>query len=297
MMRKLMVLFLAAITAAGVSAAAEAYKSSFAKPQTAALKALKATRGKEFSSGWVFVDGKYIPPPYKVERYGTVIRINGTQVTGEIVPWTEFIKTQDGVEITRNESAPVEEPADDIFDEEEEEEEEEDIFEDEDDEDSSLDDLFDDEPEEKKPAPVKKAKKKRKPRPKKPTVTVSYNFDGEFTPNDKTKEFVKKINDERTKIDKQLRTGGYILCGARYGRTIYGDSRAAKRLLSKLPGIMKDNSSAEAFRAAMSSAGFGIFPPTLIKDFHANRFVYPQLQQRLKEEADKNLFRKSGIRM
>ncbi len=294
MMQKVMVLLLASAVSAVALAASTAYRSSFSKPPSAAVKALKATRGKEFQSGWVFVDGKYIPPPYKVERFGTVIRINGTQVTGEIVPWTEFIKTQEGVEVTRNESAPAEEPVEDIFDEEEEEEEE-DIFADEEDEESTLDDLFDDEPAEKKSAPAKKAKKKRKPRPKKPTVTVSYNFEGEFKPNEKTKALVKKINDERTKIDMKLRSGGYILCGSRYGRTIFGEPAAAKRLLAKLPDIMKDNSNAEAFRSAMFAAGFNYLSPTIISDLHRNRFSYPQIQQRLKAEDEKNALRRSGV--
>ena len=66
-------------------------KNTFPKPSAAAVQALKVTVGKPFSAGYVFIDGKYLPPPYKVERYGTVIRINGCQVTREIVPWNEFV--------------------------------------------------------------------------------------------------------------------------------------------------------------------------------------------------------------
>ena len=69
-------------------------KSAFATVPKQALVELRATVGKPFSSGLVFVNGKFLDPPYKIERYGTAIRINGVQVTNEIIPWTEFLKTQ-----------------------------------------------------------------------------------------------------------------------------------------------------------------------------------------------------------
>ena len=69
-------------------------KSAFATVPKQALVELKATVGKPFSAGLVFINGKFLDPPYKVERYGTALRINGIQVTNEIVPWTEFPKTQ-----------------------------------------------------------------------------------------------------------------------------------------------------------------------------------------------------------
>lgn len=66
----------------------------FSRVSSEALKSLKASVGKPFTAGYVFIDGRYIPPPYKVERYGTALRINGYQITNEIVPWQEFLKTQ-----------------------------------------------------------------------------------------------------------------------------------------------------------------------------------------------------------
>ena len=74
--------FAALVFAASPSAGAQT-KSAFETVPHDALVQLKATVGKPFTAGLVFVNGKFIPPPYKVERYGTALRINGQQVTGQ----------------------------------------------------------------------------------------------------------------------------------------------------------------------------------------------------------------------
>ena len=43
-----------------------------------ALSALRITKGKVSSTGMVFVNGKLVPGPYVVSRYGTAIRVNRT---------------------------------------------------------------------------------------------------------------------------------------------------------------------------------------------------------------------------
>lgn len=260
-------------------------KNTFPKPPAAAVQALKVTVGKPFSAGYVFIDGKYLPPPYKVERYGTVIRINGCQVTREIVPWNEFVKTQAGVTKTES-SESVEEPADEEpeSDPEPEEEEEEEEEEEVDDTASTLDDLFDDNPAPKKPAAKKKPVKKSKPKAKKkPAPKASYSFDGNFAPNDKSRALLQKINKLRTKIDKQLRLGGYYFFSSRYSM-LTGDSGAAKHLFDKLPEVMKKNSEREAFGAAMRAAGLSYFPISLNDDLFRNRLDYLQLIERRKND-------------
>ena len=261
---------------AGSEVQGEVAKSSFAKPNVQALKALKASVGKPFSEGWVFIDGKYIEPPYKVERYGNVIRINKIQVTGEVIPWSEFIKTQDGVKVTKTTldngggDAPAAEPESAV-----EEESEDDLWE------SSLDDLFDDEPSAKK---QKKGAKKSayKPRPKKPSVQVNYSFDGEFVENDKSKALKARIDAYRTKIDSLLRNGGYCCFSPRYAG-ITADGGAAKHLMEKLPDIMRTNANQDGFSQALRNAGFVYFPPALVNDLFRNRLDYLKLQKRFKE--------------
>lgn len=270
-----------ALAAFGAPKASAGAAGSFRKPPAAAVKALKATVGKPFTAGWVFVDGRYVPPPYKVERHGTVLRINGIQITGEVVPWESFIKTQEGVTVTRREPEPEEEsPVPEEPAEDEPTDEDFDIFAD--DDEMSLDDLFDDEPEPKKSA-AKTPAKKAKPKPKKPTVT--YSFDGEFVHNDRTRAMLDKINRERTRIDKLLRGGGYICCGTRYAM-LTGDEGAAKSFVTKLPDIMRKNSDRDSFANAVRAARLTFLPRALIGDLHANRYSYPQIQNRLREEAE-----------
>lgn len=279
-------LFLAVLAA--MFAADAQQTSSFRRPPAASLKALKAAVGKPFNSGWVFIDGKYLDPPYKVERYGTVIRINKIQVTGEIVPWEEFIKTQKGVKVSRTETAaPAGEPAPEPVIEEEPEPEPEDDWE------SSLDDLFDDAPATKKKSTAKK-KSTYKPRPPKPTVTVSYSLDGDFVPNDKSNALLQRVNSMRTKIDSLLRGGGYCCFSSRYP-AITADGGAARHVLSKLPAIMKDNPNLSAFSQSIRDAGFVYFSEKFVEDLFRNRFDYLKLQKRYNDIIEKEQMEKLGL--
>lgn len=269
--------------ALGALAADPAIKTNFQRPPTAALKALKASIGKQFSSGWVFIDGKYLAPPYKVERYGTAIRINGIQVTGEVIPWNSFIRTQKGVKVTKNESAPS---ADDAAAEPEPESEPElesadDAWE------NSLDDLFDDEPAAKKPA--KKSGASRKPRPKKPTVTVTYSFDGEFEPNEKSNALLAKINNLRTKIDQNLRSGGLCCFSSNYSM-VSMDTRSANHVMDHLPDIMKQNTDLESFRQAVHAVNIPFSEP-LIDEVFKNRYEYLRLKSRREKEKASSLWK------
>lgn len=280
--RLVMALALAAVVAMGAAAA----QGSFPKQSKGAATALKATIGKEFSSGYVFVDGQYIPPPYKVSRSGTVIKINGIQVSGEIVPWSDFVMTQEGATATKKESAPVAagEPA-------AEPEPEPEVEEDDDDDDmSSLDDLFDDEPSEKKTKKPAKKRKTYRPKPAAPKTTVVYSFDGEFKPNDKTRAYVKKINDARTEVDRKLRSGSTMLFGAKYGGQgrLELTSAPAKTFLAKLPELLKNADSFQEFQLACRQSGFSYLTPVMMADLYRNRLQYQQLIERGKQEAKKN---------
>ena len=260
------------------------YPNSFEKPSIASLKALKATTGKPFSVGYVFVDGRYIAPPYTVQRYGTVIRINNIQVTSEIIPWNEFAKTQSGAVASKSEvaaeipaeSAPEPEPV-------AEPEVEEEAF---DDSDASLDDLFDDEPAQKKKPAVKKRTPRRTPKPKKPSVVVTYSFDGDFKHTPATVKLLKKINDERTRIDMALRKGGYFFFGSGY-RTISGNLSTAKHVFPSLISAMKENSDLDSFNNALRLSGLSYLPIALMEDLYKSRnMTRIMLERRLKADKE-----------
>ena len=229
----------------------------------ASAKALGVTRGRSFSSGVVFIEGKYVAPPYVVERWGTGIRINSKPVTGPLIPWSEFLKTQDGVKVTKTEApaapaAPAPAPAAQSADLD----------------DTSLDDLFDDDPKpkKKKPAPSYSA-------PAAPKTTVSYALEGEFVKNAATRALVARINGVRTEIDRILRNGGFICFGENYSR-VTGDARSTLTLLGKLPAIQRTSDNIETFRAKVRAAGLVYLNEVLCEDLFRNKVDYPRLMER-----------------
>jgi len=269
-----MCLLAAALAAFATAGAAEA-KRTFETVPKQALVELKATVGRPFSSGIVFVDGKFIQPPYKVERYGTALRINGQQVTGQIIPWDEFLKTQQGVRIERvetpasdrpsaveEEEAPVETSySDDLSD--------------------DFDDLFDDNPKPKKKAPRAVVRKPAAPPPPATKVT----FDGDFKPNTKTKAMVAKLNKIRTDLEVMLRKGGACFFGTRYS-AVRADRAPADMFIEAIPQVMKDNASFESFSSAARAKGITYLSEPVLRDLFRNRLDYVKLQERAKAVRD-----------
>ena len=235
---------------------------------------LKATVGKPFSAGLVFINGKFLDPPYKVERYGTALRINGIQVTNEIVPWTEFLKTQPGARIEKIETpqsadTPAAEPTPAA-----EEPEAEESYDSSDD----IDDLFDDDPKPKKKAATV-AKRPAKAAPPPPATTIV--FDGEFKPNDKTRQMVARINKARTRVETTLRNGGCYFFGARY-MPFSVDRLPTEMLLSSLPDVMKSNTTFELFSSAARAKGLTFISENVMRELFRNRLDYIRLQARAK---------------
>ena len=274
-----MAAFAAVAVVVSVAESAEARHSFGAVPKQALVE-LKATVGKPFSSGLVFIDGKFIPPPYKVERFGTAFRINGQQVTRQVIPWDEFLKTQHGVRIEQTEIAPsapsesaasepvVEEsePVDDISD--------------------DFDDLFDDNPKPKKKTPARAAAKKSAPRPSAPTVATKVVFEGDFKPNMKTRSMVGKLNKMRTNLEVALRNGRAYFFGTRYS-TVTADRAPADMFLEAVPQAMRENSNYEDFASAVRAKGIVFLPESVLRDLFRNRLDYVKLQERaraVKEE-------------
>lgn len=240
------------------------YVFAFPSVPRESANALGVTKGKSIETGIVFVNGKYLPPPYVVSRWGTGLRINGRKVSGQIVDWSEFVRTQSGAKavktVTSASNSPVElapEPGSEG-----------------DDSDSAIDDLFDDS---RKPGGKSgKSRPKRRPKPKE---TVTYSFDGDFVPNEETKKLVERINASRNEIDRQLRLGGFLCFGDGYAR-ITGDAHATQRFMSSVPALMKECETAQALSAAVRAAGFEYLTEGFCKDLFRNRIDYRVLQER-----------------
>ncbi len=254
-----------------------AKRSTFATVPKQALVELKATVGKPFSAGLVFVNGKFIEPPYKVERYGTALRINGIQVTNEILPWTEFLKTQAGVRIEKVDPPPAE-PAQEPAPEPEPAVDDSPI--------DDIDDLFSDDPKPKKKAakPAARRMPRAAPAPQPTTIVV---FDGEFVPNDRTKAMVARINKVRTRVETVLRNGGSCFFGTRYAPASF-DRFPTEMILSSMPAVMKANTAFDQFSSAARAKGVTFLSEPVMRDLFRNRLDYIRLQARekaIKEES------------
>jgi len=272
-MRKLLVLVAAALLG---SLALEAAPR---KVPAAAVKNLKITRGKPIRTGMVFMDGEFISAPYTVERYGTALRINGKQITGPLVPWDEFLKTQAGAKVT---TSTTEVPAEAGAPEPEEPEEE--LFED-DEDDDPLAALFDDEPKPKKAKP-KKAAKKKKPAGPRQVTTTKVEFDGDFEMNPACQKMVDRINSRRTMIDQNLRNGGFYFFGSGYSGA-NGDAALAMSLLKVLPEAIRGANSGDQLHATLRAKGFPFVSAAICQDLMAHRSDYVKLiELRKKLEAD-----------
>ena len=275
--------------------------AAFAPPSKDAVKALKIARGKSFSSGVVFVDGKFVEPPYVVERYGNVIRVNRIQVTNPVVDWSEFLKTQTGAVVTKTEAAveserpqPAPQPAPEPVRQAPARQVQAAV------DDDPLADLFDDAPARpvQSARPVTAPAPSPRPVPAAPRVRTTVSFDGEFELNARASALLNRINAMRTEIDRSLRSGCFICFGSSYSR-VSGDKGAANRVLRDLPRIMKECSELEPFAAEIRKEGFVYFPPNLVRELFANRVDYLTLQRRWKKVCEEqeydNLLENAGV--
>lgn len=249
--------------------------SAFEPVPKESAKALGITRGKPFSKGVVFINGKYITPPYVVERWGTGLRINSQPVTGQVIDWNEFLKTQDGVKVTTTEVEPAsvaDEPAS-VADESASAAKENEY--------ESLEGLFDDEPVKNKPSQVKRPAARQSAVVSRPKVQTSYHLEGEFVPNDESKALVRRINMARTDLDKWLRAGGFLCFGDDYAR-VSGDSRTLDALMKVLPELQQQATELTTFCAGARSANLVFLNEMILADLFENRGDYLKLRERRK---------------
>ena len=260
-----------------MAVAASVAASAFEEIPKESARALGVTRGKQFEHGLVFVNGKYIDPPFIVERWGTGIRINSIPVTGQVIDWSEFVKTQDPANVTKIMPDPVAEAPAPV------QSYSQPSYQAQSDADA-LDDLFDDNPAPKKAAPPPR----RVVAPKPKQAAPRYELTGKFVKNEAVKALVKRINDQRTEIDGILRRGGFIFFGDNYSRVV-GDARTAESMLAALPELMQREESVNSFRGAVRANGMVYINEILAAQIFGNKIDYRRLQERrqkLKQERE-----------
>ena len=242
----------------------------FEKVPNDALKALQMARGKPFTAGAVFVNGKYIPPPYVVSRYGTAIMINGCQVTGQIVPWYKFTGVR---------PAPAEDSLDDLFGDEPsapapeppaaKAPEKANEFK----EAKSIDDLFADDEEDAPPQPA--AAKPAAGKPAAPAAEAAAP-QKKFVHTARTRQLLETIDKERTTIDRNLRSNCFYFFSPRYS-TVRGNLLILGSMAEKLPDAMRDSTSADDLYARLRRSGLGFVSAEVCTDLYANRLTFPSL--------------------
>lgn len=252
---KRIVLVAALVFAACVSAAPA---PKFATVPQQALDALGLDRDKKsVSSGILFVNGHYIKPRYRVNRHGTAVFVNDVQISGQIVPWRDFLATQDGyvppAPVARPVAAPP--PAK---------------------KEKTVDDFFDDEP-----APAVK------PAPAEPAAASKDASEGAvaFVANEKSRKLLKKVEDYRNNVRTHLTDGDVCFFGSRYGR-VYVPKRSARALIDALPEAIRDANTAAQLHAMMRARRFMFISIEICEDLMANQADYLQIAKRREQIKD-----------
>lgn len=237
---------------------------AFEKVPAQAMTELKGARGQTLQTGLVFVNGRYLKPPYVVARYGTAIYVNDVQVTDQIVPWRSFLATQEGYVPPAKPAAPA--PVASAPSEA-----------------KSLDDLFDDAAEE--PAP--------QPRPAAPAVQEEVKV--AYKPNVHTAELLKRIDAARTDVQRKLREGNACFFGAKYARVII-EPRLVKALMAVLPDGMRDADDAQDLESKLRAGGIVFLNRRVCKDLLDNRADYLKLNLRRKQLLDEETLSRQRYR-
>ena len=238
---------------------ADAAPPTFEKVPDAARTALKGARGKPIRRGVVFVNGRYLPPPYTIWRRGTAIYVGDVQVTGQVVPWSAFMMAQGAGGVSSAPAAPrkVEEKKPVAAA-------------------KSVDDLFDDD----EPAPKKSsAGASAAPEPE---------VGGPFVHNDRTKRYLKRIMDYRTDVDKRLRRGEILFFGSRYSM-LHVEDRLCMPLMNALPAALRDARDAYDLQSRLRAQGITYLSNAICEDLFANQatsFMIDERRAKMKDEDD-----------
>lgn len=231
---------------------------------------------KPVRSGYVFVNGKYMPPPYRVTRHGTVLKINGTQVTGQIIPWSRFVDVpQSSVPAAKGVSASPEKTVkkaprkittvDDLFaDDSSEEEKPKSSAPDS----SAIDELFGD-------GPAKA--------PSAAEIKAEAIANATFVKTPKTVSMVNRINTYRSDVHRQLLNGDICFFGTRYSQ-INVPNQLARKFLDALPSAIKECADASSLYTRLRSQGFVFVSRHICDELFSNIADSSLIEERRRKE-------------
>lgn len=236
----------------------------FEKIPAASVVNLKITSPKRpVRTGYVFVNGEYIPPPYRVIRYGTGIKINGKQVTGEVVPWKNFTTAFNAQPKADDREKPAKKRV----------RRKKEV--------NSLDDLFDDSP---STADSSSDSDDDSSEESDSGETDDASEEaGEYVKDARTKALLKGINNYRNKIHRQLLDGGVCFFGVEYSQ-IHIPSRLAPAILDLMPDSIRDARNPNELHQIFRSKGYPFINVNLCADLLNNAADTTKIAQRRRKE-------------
>jgi len=245
-----------------------AYAVSAALPEVSAeaVAALGSTSGVPQMSGFVFIDGKYIAPPYTVSRRGNGIFINRIQIQ-QPVPWVSTAQPEEPKKaLDADGDFEVVEPgetkvkADDdelLFGGPGNREEKEGAH--------AIDALFDDPP----------AKKKE---PEKKTAQPT----SASLSKQQIDELKGKLDTLRKNYETALGRGDIYFFSERHSR-VNGTYGTARTLFAVLPNALRYAQSPQDLMARLNQGGVSFLDLAICADLHKNRMSFMELDERRKQ--------------
>lgn len=272
-MRKMLLMCFTAWACAGMAALPEVSDEAAA--------ALGSAAGVPQRNGFVFIDGKYLPPPYTVTRRGNGIFINRIQVE-QPVPWFDSAQERrkklddDGDFEVAEEEEKVVLGDELLFGDADGAKQEADAH--------AIDALFEDIA----PAKKKVPEKKPAPAPQPPTDAA--------LSKQQVEELKGRLDAVRKKYETTLGQGDIYFFAQRH-RPVNGTYGSAKTLFAVLPAALRSAQSPQDLMARLKQGGVFFLDPETCADLYKNRTSFIQLEERQRQiERDEAVKRAAAAR-
>ena len=285
-MKRIVGLYLGAVLAAGARAA------ELAEVSEEALYELGSTYGAPQLHGFVFIEGRYIPPPYTVTRKGNAIFINRIQVE-QPVPWGRGVAPADGAPGTAAAAAPAAKKsvdADGDFEEvapaaeaaapaapapAAEPAKPKTV--------KSIDDLFDDEEPAAPAAPAPQAVPAAGPAPAPLPAAAAGGGATERSSEEVKRDkeaLIAHLDRIRKGYEQSLARGDMFFFGQRHNR-VNGNYGTARTLMGVLPKALRNAQSPQDLLQRLNAGGVYFIDLGICAELYRNKMTFPQLEERL----------------
>ena len=235
----------------------------------AAVEDLGTTYGFPQTGGFVFIDGRYIPPPYTVTRRGNGLFINRILVERPVAwPRGGGAASGAGAEVKRSvdedgdfevvaqdQDQPTEKPVKTL---------------------KSIDDLFADEDEPAEPAT---------PLEEEPERQTAHPVEAMKAPGEAAREkaqMIESLDRVRRNYEQALARGEIYFFGKRHHR-VNGTRGTARTLMGVLPRALRNASSPQDLLQRLEQGGVYFVDIAICTELFRNKTTFPQLEERLKK--------------